>query len=90
MKGSAKKGGGGADANTHGAHILPGCGDDNGDAHRETLIVDTAFNICVQLKLDVPHHGISQQEQLKTQLTCTVHAGRAPQKSSLMILDTQS
>ena len=39
-KGSAKKG---ADANTHGAHILPGCGDDNGDAHREILVVDTAL-----------------------------------------------
>ena len=33
----------GADANTHGAHILPGCGDDNCDAHKETLDVDTAL-----------------------------------------------
>ena len=47
-------------------NILPGCGEYNGDAHRETLIVDTALqSICVQLKLDVPRHGISQQEQPK-------------------------
>ena len=47
-------------------NILPGCGEYNGDAHRETLIVDTALqSICVQSKLDVLRHGISQQEQPK-------------------------